>query len=389
MVAYRKEKIKMQPLKNNTPAKLILFHLAVSAGSVLIAAFLYFGLGEWLARHQAEADKLSYIGRYYNLHNRSESGFEAENIRLINFYETSPDDSLIRYNIAAVIERLGELNPLVIGLDIRFKGHQNPRIDQYLEDVILRNRNKIVVSRFYTEEQVMRSFFDTDDAHLTFGYTNVGDFYSHPSSVDNAFSERILSEAGLLNQEFKAKKRILDFSNLGVEYINYASFLEESAQAAARDIDGKIVILADIYDEKDVLNIPFMVRNQNWMPGAIYHIYCMNSMQKGGPFFKGNLWLSVLLCLLLSFLYSLFAGWLSSLTKKIRKDPTRSRAVIGILMAKPVILAIVWWMIPYLLMFVVTDWFRIVPNLTVAMLSVSMILLFFENLIDELKERMI
>ena len=113
------------------------------------SALLCWAWGEHLVKYSSDANQLTYLGRYYNWVNRHTTGNnQVDNICVVDFHEASPDDSLVRYRIACAIERICDFDPLVVALDIRFKGRRNAWEDDYLEDVILRNRNRLVITRY-------------------------------------------------------------------------------------------------------------------------------------------------------------------------------------------------------------------------------------------------
>lgn len=371
-----------------TLTRRFLFDAGLSAVSVAVAAVLCLALGESIGVFADNTSRLSYLSRYYNRENReTHSGAAAERLCVINCHEANPDDSLARRRIAQVLDRLSSLDPAVVGLDIRFKGRQRAADDALLETAILRSKENLVVSRsVYDEEK--RSFFDTDSAGLLAGYANIGDFYMLPSGRPESFSEKVLSKAGLLDESFREEERILDFSNVQFEYINAQSFLNYSDTLARRKTDGKIVLIGDKDDEKDIISTPFLINGREWIPGVFYHAYCINSMRKGGPSFSQSWWLSLLICLLLCFVYTAVAGLLSNVMKQYHgsADKSGKRKYVLVLILKPVLLFALWVNIPYILMSCVTYPFRFVPNLTLAMVSVALIS-FFENLINHIKEK--
>ena len=372
-------------LKKSPFIRSFFMDLIISAASVAVALILCLCFGEGLVKYTEDANKLSYLTRYYNFANKETTGsYTVEDIAVISCHEKNASDSLIRKEIAEVIKRVGKFSPRVIGLDIRFRSKHSAKEDTSLVNAILENREKLVLARSWYEKEE-RSFFDIDSEGFYYGYTNLGDYYNHASSKAPSFAENILSRADMLDVSFLQGHRIIDFSNIGIEQMTGESFLSLSDARVKQFVGNKIVLIGDRNDEKDILQTPFLINGREWMSGLDYHVYCINSMRKGGPQFRENGIFNVILCVILTFAYALISSSFSSLIRS-KKDSVH---VYRLLLAlKPIVMATLWAAIPFLLMFIFTVWLRIAPNLVLAMLSVSMIL-FFENYINELKESML
>lgn len=372
-------------LKKSPFIRSFFMDLIISAASVAVALILCLCFGEGLVKYTEDANKLSYLTRYYNFANKETTGsYTVEDIAVISCHEKNASDSLIRKEIAEVIKRVGKFSPRAIGLDIRFRSKHSAKEDTSLVNAILENREKLVLARSWYEKEE-RSFFDIDSEGFYYGYTNLGDYYNHASSKAPSFAENILSRADMLDVSFLQGHRIIDFSNIGIEQMTGESFLSLSDARVKQFVGNKIVLIGDRNDEKDILQTPFLINGREWMPGLDYHVYCINSMRKGGPQFRENGIFNVILCVILTFVYALISSSFSSLIRS-KKDSVH---VYRLLLAlKPIVMATLWAAIPFLLMFIFTVWLRIAPNLVLAMLSVSMIL-FFENYINELKESML
>ncbi|MBQ7273312.1 MAG: CHASE2 domain-containing protein [Bacteroidales bacterium] len=315
---------------------------------------------------------------------RNSGAFIQDNLVVISCHEENDRDSLVRERIARVIDKASSFSPAVIGLDIRFKGRHNVEEDDFLEEVVSRNRDRLVLARFLEDEE-NRSFFDTDENNLQFGYTNIGDFYFNPSNKEPSFAEVILSEAGMLDSSFIPEHKILDFSSLGaLESYDADTFLNLSAEDTEIAVYDKIVLIGDMEDEKDIVQLPFRVNGKDWMPGMEYHVYCINSMRKDGPNFRNSILANLIFSIVLTFVYSLIVGALTTYVNT-RKDSVDKRKYRVLVFLKPIVLSIIWALIPFLMIRFVPLWMRLAPNLVLAMISVSLIL-FFENFINEIKE---
>lgn len=375
----------MKPLKKGTLLWNIAFDLLLASVCVAFAGLLCLLYGEGLVKYTDDANKLTYLSRYYNMENTRNSGaFIQDNLVVISCHEENDRDSLVRERIARVIDKASSFSPAVIGLDIRFKGRHNVEEDDFLEEVVSRNRDRLVLARFLEDEE-NRSFFDTDENNLQFGYTNIGDFYFNPSNKEPSFAEVILSEAGMLDSSFIPEHKILDFSSLGaLESYDADTFLNLSAEDTEIAVYDKIVLIGDMEDEKDIVQLPFRVNGKDWMPGMEYHVYCINSMRKDGPNFRNSILANLIFSIVLTFVYSLIVGALTTYVNT-RKDSVDKRKYRVLVFLKPIVLSIIWALIPFLMIRFVPLWMRLAPNLVLAMISVSLIL-FFENFINEIKE---
>ena len=164
----------MGMIKKESFWRKIFIEIAISLFCVLLSWGACAVVGRFIEQYTDDANKMSYIIRYYNWINRSgHDGNSVEDIILINFHEDDPQDSLMRKNIARALERIAGFEPRTIALDIRFNGKHNAQEDSLLERVVLDNKDRIVIARsiFYDKEN--RSFFDTDSSFLMYGYTNV------------------------------------------------------------------------------------------------------------------------------------------------------------------------------------------------------------------------
>ncbi len=374
----------MALLQKGSFSRRVVIELAIAGICVLISWVTCRLLGPGLVKFTENADKLYYLRHYYDQHNRDNwYGKRIPEVFFINCHNDDPSDSLVRETIANVIERVMMMNPRQVGIDIRFKGHYNIGEDRLLEEILHKHKDKIVIARSQNGDKQNRSFFDSDSSNFKYGYTNIGDFYTTVSYVEPSFSEILLSESDLLNQNFKKNKGIIDFSLLNPQPMDLCVFLTEDIDALRPLVSDKIIILGDADDEKDQIFVPFLVNGEERMPGVYYHLYCINSMKKNGHYFYENEWLSVLLCFILTIFYSIIAMLLSLIIKSFRR---KSLYLAG-LFIKPIIMFWVWFKVPIVLM-LFTTWFGFVPNLTLALLSVAGIT-FLDNFFEELKSRLI
>lgn len=355
----------------------------VSVGIALAICSLY---GEGLVKYTEDANKLSYLSRYYSIKGvHNSAAFVRNNMMVISCHEKTDEDSLVRKRIGDVIAKASMFSPKVIGLDIRFKGKHDKAGDSYLERIVSDNKDKVVFSRFFDGDADKGSYFDSTVPELKYGYGNVGDFYNNASSKEPSFAEAVLLKAGMMDRAFKDTHGILDFASLGqIQYNTAETFLEMTDEQSRRKVEGKIVLIGDVEDEKDLVYLPFRINGQDWLPGIFYHVYCINSMREGGPHFKEGRGINIILSLGLTFIYLLVSGLFSTYIKKQRTNK-KTKLYWILMVVKPVVMSVFWMAIPLFLIGVITSYFRIAPNLVLAMLSVS-IILFFDNFINELKD---
>lgn len=374
----------MTPIKNKKYSLIwrIAIEILISLSCVLLSWIGCRCLGPGLVKFTENADKMYYLRHYYDKHNRAQHhGMPIEEVFLVNCNEEGNSDSLVRLRIAYALEKIMAMNPKIVALDIRFKGLHDKTEDDYLKETVYNNKDRIIVARSITGEKKNRSFFDTDDANLKFGYTNIGDFYQTISSYSPSFSEVVLSEAGLINHEFYVKHGILDFSLLNPRPVDLNVVLSADDDIIHDFVENKIVIFGDVEDDKDQIYLPFLANGKEKMPGVYYHIYCMNSLKKNGHFYYENQWGSFIVCFILTILYSIIAMGLTLIVNRTKDN----RMYLVALFIKPVLLFWMWFKVPMVLM-LFTHWFGFVPDLTLALLSVAGIT-FLDNFFGEVKQR--
>ena len=221
-------------------------------------------------------EKLSFNGPIYE---------QNDNIVII------PTDSVSREDLSELLLKLDSYNPSVIGVDLLFS--QMTEKDSVLSNSISQLQNKLVFPlKGYSDNSQGNGFADAygffsnpSFPDLNYGFVNLGQSNKtnkiiRYQSLFNYKNEKIPSFGYLIASLYPTRHRdlnevkdsfLLEFGNVYFRIIPASDVI--NANIDNKKLEGKILILGDIYDPQDIH--PTIVGD---LAGAYIHAYAVNSL---------------------------------------------------------------------------------------------------------------
>lgn len=306
-----------------------------SAAAAALACLLAFGtlkiLGAGLTSVVSGFDEDFYLKYFYDIHNRSTKAMsESDAIRVFDIGEYTT-----RSETAEVIRTIAECKPTVIGLDVFMQKNDELKEESDMKVVeALASAECTIVSPciFNENSQEWNYPFYKDSIgndYLEYASTIAFDMFEQYETDDPRSSMNTMAYK-IVNSYSKATGfHFAGFEKMAINYRNKEFF----AYSRLEDIDpedfaGKIVLIGDCKDYRDIRTTPFKIMGSNSLPGVINIGYTVNSLLCSREYCKENgfnlnrrkynepykkcstlmnLGLSYILCFLLSLVIAIFA----------------------------------------------------------------------------------
>lgn len=226
-------------------------------------------------------DENFYLQNYYNVHNSNTISIQESSDIVV--FDIS--DFKTRPQVAEVIEHISKLNPAVIGLDVFMQENKDSKDES--NNAILNafsNLNCKIVSPCVFDENLQEWLYpfyrdSIDSPNLLYASPVAFDLFEQYTLVDPRSSKETIAYA--VAEEFARQKgtQVTDFDGMCINYRNKEFFPVSSLEDLDSDlIEGKIVLIGDCGDYRDIRSIPFKIMSSKRLPGVINIGYTVNSL---------------------------------------------------------------------------------------------------------------
>lgn len=313
-----------------------------------------------------------YINAFFTSCNNGTTAVQGnEDIIIVNL----ADSASSRSDIAKVIEYIANGKPKVLGIDIFFPENNDTANIELLNAVRdARKKTNMVVSAYWDDitEIICHSFFYNEDDSVNFGLVNQPDFTTLRLQYKGlpTFPSQIAKFAG--------KK--LDCANR--KAVNYRTkcfrgdYITDSDNIDIGNVEGKIVLLGNVFTPSDKKDLPFLIQGINQLSGIEILAYQVNTllldtqkkdeyqspleyMNWGGDFF---------ICIVALFVY-LFVTIAINIIEKSRTY-WLSQALLFIM--KFLVLAVSECIIIQVCFFITKEWL-VIPDITWFVISIMFV----------------
>lgn len=283
--------------------------------TLAISAIITWTLDEaWINR--LTDDKASFLSVYYNFQNSSKLSEEwtdcgNQQIVLIGVSDFCSGHEYSRADIAQLLNKIYELEPAVIGLDLFFPEsvETTNEEDKVLEETILRCKDRLVVAawNYHGGDSLRHSYFTTRTG-VDYGTANSQSFYGLQ------LTDEIKDGTSVDRLVYKMAKKsgtLAPLDQLDNGIINYTSkyFIryDESDKLTVENIQDKVVLVGDFKETRDIAQLPFYINGESSLPGTMIAAYQLNSIMSPSPVIhRANKVFSILACICFFILYSLY-----------------------------------------------------------------------------------
>lgn len=339
------------------PFNSIWFLSAVSAAIACILAFVFVKAPGFDIIAQIVNSSAPYMSIYYDTHNDNARAMsESEDIVIVDIGEYH-----FREEIATVIEKVINCKPAAVGLDVYMPRNKElkERADSAVTNALMKADFPFISPCVYDETSQVWDFpfykSALDTLHHKYASPVAFDFFEQYSFTDPRSSKNTFAFV-IAEQYAKVTGRTINtFSGLTVNYRNKDFFPISDFDEINRDnLEGKIVLVGDCQDYRDLHTIPFKIFGSNSIPGVVNIAYTLNSLittkeyceehqysalmkRFNKPYRKCNTWFNIFLSYLLCYIFSVFVGFMSK--REGRKSTKASRILAIVLPAILTILA--------------------------------------------------
>lgn len=326
---------------------------ALALGSVLV-----YLIGGWIAARVA-GEPYRFMEYYYNFFNYEKyttGHFPlCREIVIIDAHDSSIGS---RSGMADVLNRLSDLQPAVVGMDILYPNtHESTEEeDRALSEAAARLGDRLVMAaRMHGKDSLEHSFF-TLSRGLTYATVNAQSFFGFTptDSLSGKAVDKLVFALAKRYTETVPDQPIINYESLSFRRIT------EPDQISSSLIDGKIVLIGDCQDSKDEVDLPFLVEGRTTLSGVKVNAYQLASLvQPSRALTKLPFVFSFAICFILVFAYGFFVCiW-----------PGESKETFLTIFGQPVAALIVELLALLLLVFII-HWTGKIPNLLPFMGSV-------------------
>jgi CHASE2 domain-containing sensor protein len=296
--------------------------------TALIAYYIYISLPLNLLHFEhMTMEDIQFNDIFYSTKTHDTSSYH-KNITLINTGSIK-NDSLFRYKLGLLINRIAKLKPKKIGLDLIFENPKNNKIDSFLKGSIIDNKVVTILDFKNNKKNIFKS--------SNFGIANF------PGKTDE--TQREYFNYIILNKDTVssfASKLVDHKKGESVEYLNYTTsgkgffnFLNQSEKIKPENfpaiegdyilkendltelekiIRGKIIIIGHLgnenmeneFDIEDKFRVPtdYQLFNRNLtMPGIVIHANAAQMILNNNYFYKVEGWLQEILTDVILFIF--------------------------------------------------------------------------------------
>lgn len=356
--------------------------LIVTVLAVSVSSLIYCVLGDKLSYIGIDNTNLSYLQEYYkSINSASLNGSTHGDYTADNIYILDIDENITRDSLASIIEDVMDYEPKVVGIDILFRKN-NDKGDTIFKNTIYKHANSIVIAQIIEydrkEKKIKPNLFDDDVKSLNIGIANSYDFekYNPESDCDTVGGEKYIHFAYKISKMFNPNLNI-NFDRFIINYSTYNffntdvwNFYHDSKDSTALRIKGKIVLIGNSESLFDIHPMPFIINGDSYLSGIYRHAYAINSLISNDVAMTRisieTGW-NILIYLVMSFFYSILYVLLTDKTNIIVNKHKTTVKII-----RPVLLLIV---VPLLLLicYLLTTYFRIIPNVVLFLITVFII----------------
>lgn len=329
-------------------------------------------------------DKASFLSVYYNYYNASKpsqdwTDYGNQRIVLIGVSDFCPGHEYSRADIAKLLNTIYDLQPVVIGLDLFFPEsfETSKEEDNALEEAILRCKDRLVVAawNYHSGDSLRHSFFTTRTG-VDFGTANSQSFYGLQLADiinDGFYVDRLVYKMA------KKSGTLAPLDQLEDGIVNYTSksFTRyyENDKLTAENIYGKVVLVGDFEETRDIAQLPFYINGESSLPGTMIAAYQLNSIMSPSPVIhRASMEFSMFACICFFILYSLLFVFLS-----IRENSwveEKGKGVIcriSLFITKPILL-ILFFVLCIVFSCEIVKWYQILIDMSWFVVAVFLIL---------------
>lgn len=337
----------------------------------LVQVFLsYISGGGLLAELVSDVNEEWYMNTYFSLKNSSPQKDLDSTICIIDI----KDSYCSRSDIAKVIWSLAAHKPKLICLDMTFAEGQSydAKMSGYLLDTLSKTRCStpfVVASYKGIEDKISHSYF-TDSLKLDYGLSDFPGFHPYLPSIDNHYriSAKVAQVAGM-NTDLLSKKIVINYREKEFQHIPIS---EKEDLAHLPNLKGKILLVGQRNTPDDMHNTPFLIDKKWQIPGIDIVAYEVSTLLADSRSPDYDLFrhyqfcdtgLNIFLFMLMSLIFFLSYHFLRKLLNNHQIWLQWVKFVLLILTEYLIIRAC----------FVFTDWFFLIPNLVLFMLSTLLV----------------
>ncbi|MCQ2183330.1 MAG: CHASE2 domain-containing protein [Bacteroidales bacterium] len=307
-----------------------------SAIAALLACIFSYGtlsaLGAGLTSLVSGFDDTYYLKCFYDLFNKGTRAMpESDAIRVIDI-----GDYNSRSEIAEVIGKVSACNPAVIGLDVFMA--ENAELKHEADAKVLEAFSSVgctVVSPCVFDENTQTWMYPFYKDSLVCGNVMYAspvafDMLDRYDTTDPRSSMKTIASCIAEKYSEVVGLKLNDFEGMALNYRNKEFFtVERIEDIDPEDLEGRIVLMGDCKDYRDIRTTPFKIKGSYNLPGVINIGYTVNSLLCSRDYCKDNgfsfnrrrynepfktcstamnLSMSYIMCFLLSLLVSLFSN---------------------------------------------------------------------------------
>lgn len=311
-----------------------------------------------------------YMNTYFSLRNSSPKECHDSTICIIDI----KDSYSSRSDIAEVVWTLAAHKPKLICLDMTFaEGQSNDeKMSLHLLDTLSQIRHStplVAVSYKGNENEVKQSYF-TDTLNLEYGLSDFLGFHPYVPSIDNHYriSAKVAQMAGM-NLDLLPKNMVINYRE---KIFRQIPIFEKDDLAHLPDLKDKILLLGQRNVPDDMHTTPFVIDQKRQIPGidiVAYEVSTLLADRRSPDYglFRHYQFCGTGLNLFLFMLMSLFFFLPYHFVRKLLNNHQ-----IWLQWVKFVLLILAEYLI-LRACFVFTDWFFLIPNLVLFMLSTLLV----------------
>lgn len=293
--------------------------------------------------------KAAYLSIYYNYKNALTTDLIPggnSRIVLISTSDFCSGHEYSRSEIANLLDSVYKYDPSVIGVDLLFPEsiETTSEEDRKLYDAVDRCKDRLVVAAWNYQGDSLRHSFFTLPTGVDYGTVNSQSYYglelADHVGADGREVEKLVvklaRKSGTLVSEEELKEGIVNYTSRNFNANRIRSF----QQLTPESIGGKVVLIGEFSDTRDIAQLPFLIQGVETLPGTMVAAYQLNSIMKPSRLIHhADIGSMLILNVLFLFFYSLFFVLLS-IKENIWIDGGHRRWAWKLLafMIKPVVL---------------------------------------------------
>lgn len=339
--------------------KSLILTLAASVVSWLVCLCLQ----SWIPILGVDSD--SYLQGYYNWRNESDRVHYSDSGRTLVLVNTRKiSGTSARSDIAEVIEKVCDAGAKVVGVDILFQENNDPN-SQRLRDVIFKYSDRLVLTCVHHDSEIVRSFFDFDNDSLQVGLANLPPMSHYRPEYDTLpelFSYKI-ARLAFPDRKWDFEKFVVNYETAEIMTIPSDWILSYSIEELKSYLEGKIVLLGDLNNDKDIHETSFKIGGATWSDGLILHALPILSLSYPDYAMSRLYWAwDLLLCFVLTFFFSILFAFVTLLSHFLGGEDKLFLYQV-FLIAKPFLIALSGAGLLWGCYFLFTKSYHIVPNI--------------------------